>query len=104
MNCNICNKPVVLVPSAKERAAKCRSGYTAADYTALFPTHATCALAERDKPRPRKPIAELPATFQNAGLLMLRQRVARTFGVAAASKATADYVNSMTEAALLAAL
>lgn len=48
MNCNICNKPVVLVPSARERAAKSRDGMTAADYTKLFPRHAACELAQRE--------------------------------------------------------
>lgn len=45
MNCTICGKPVVLVPSANERATK--YGGTAAHYTALFPTHADCALKKR---------------------------------------------------------
>lgn len=46
MNCRICNKPVVLVPSAKERAAK--FGGKPADYTALFTTHSKCALEKRN--------------------------------------------------------
>ena len=45
MNCNICNKPVVLVPSAAERARK--HGETPAYYTKLFSQHSDCALAAR---------------------------------------------------------
>jgi hypothetical protein len=47
MNCNICNKPIVLSPSAAERAAKDVTGKSAAYYTKLFRTHATCALEKR---------------------------------------------------------
>lgn len=47
MKCKICGKPVVLVPSAAERAAKDTSGKTAEYYTSLFDTHAECALAKR---------------------------------------------------------
>ena len=45
MNCRICNKAIVLVPSAKERAA--RFGGTPEFYTRLFTTHGTCQVAER---------------------------------------------------------
>lgn len=45
MNCRICNKPIVLVPSAKERAAK--FGGTPEFYTRLFTTHGTCQVAQR---------------------------------------------------------
>lgn len=45
MNCTICGKPVVLVPSAAERAAK--TGETAAFYTRLFTSHSDCFLAKR---------------------------------------------------------
>ena len=45
MNCNICGKPVVLVPSAAERARK--SDKPASYYTGLFPTHASCAVKKR---------------------------------------------------------
>ncbi len=44
-NCDICGRPVILSPSASERAAK--FGGTAAFYTNLFPTHAECALKKR---------------------------------------------------------
>jgi hypothetical protein len=47
MNCEICGKPVVLVPSAAERAAK--YGGTPESYTAKFPTHVDCFLAKRKK-------------------------------------------------------
>jgi len=42
MNCTICNQPIVLVPSAAERARK--FGGKASDYTKLFTTHSNCAL------------------------------------------------------------
>lgn len=45
MKCNLCGKEVVLVPSAKERAAK--HGGQASDYTKLFPQHAACILTKR---------------------------------------------------------
>ena len=44
MNCSICNKPIILIPSAAERARK--SGGTASDYTRLFTTHTYCQLAK----------------------------------------------------------
>lgn len=44
-NCTICGKPIVLVPSAAERARA--SGGTAAQYTALFTEHSECAIAKR---------------------------------------------------------
>jgi hypothetical protein len=47
MNCTICHKPIVLVPSAAERAAKDTTGKTAAYYTGLFTEHAYCTLAKR---------------------------------------------------------
>ena len=47
MLCTICNKPVVLSPSANERAAKDVTGKTAAFYTSLFPQHTECSLAKR---------------------------------------------------------
>lgn len=43
--CNICNKPIVLFPSAADRAKK--YGGTAAEYNAMFTTHAECAVAKR---------------------------------------------------------
>jgi len=47
MNCTLCSKPIVLVPSAHERAAKDVSGNTAAYYTSLFREHSECALRKR---------------------------------------------------------
>lgn len=47
MNCTICGKPVVLIPSATERAK--RYGGKPSDYTRLFPTHSDCALEKRKK-------------------------------------------------------
>lgn len=45
MNCTICGKPIVLVPSATERARK--SGGKPSDYTKLFTTHSSCAVEKR---------------------------------------------------------
>ena len=45
MNCNLCGKPVILVPSAKERAT--HYGGTPDFYTQLFPAHTSCTLAKR---------------------------------------------------------
>lgn len=45
--CTICGKPIVLVPSAAERAAKDVSGRPASYYTNLFREHANCALRKR---------------------------------------------------------
>ncbi len=47
MNCRICNKAIVLVPSASERAA--RFGGTPEFYTRLFTTHGTCQVAQRSQ-------------------------------------------------------
>lgn len=44
MNCTLCNLPVILTPSAAERAK--RYGGKPSDYTALFPMHAACTLAK----------------------------------------------------------
>ena len=48
MRCTHCNKEVVLIPSATERARKDVTGKSAAYYTALFPRHAACELALRN--------------------------------------------------------
>lgn len=47
MNCRICNKAIVLVPSARERAA--RFGGTPEFYTRLFTTHGSCQVAQRSQ-------------------------------------------------------
>lgn len=47
MNCSICGKRVVLIPSAAERAK--RYGGTAASYTRLFTTHSECAINKRER-------------------------------------------------------
>ena len=49
MNCTICNKPIVLRPTAAERAAKDVTGKSAAYYTSLFTTHSACAVAKRGR-------------------------------------------------------
>ncbi len=46
MTCAICHKPIVLVPSAADRAAK--HGGSPSDYTALLTTHAECAVRKRE--------------------------------------------------------
>ena len=47
MNCTICNKPIVLSPSASERALK--FGGNPSDYTKLFTSHADCFIAKRQR-------------------------------------------------------
>lgn len=46
MNCTICQQPIILIPSAIERAKK--FGGKPSDYTKLFTEHSTCTLAKRD--------------------------------------------------------
>lgn len=47
MNCRICDKAIVLVPSARERAAEL--GGTPEFYTRLFTAHGTCQVAQRSQ-------------------------------------------------------
>lgn len=47
MNCTICGKAIILVPSAEERAKKDVSGRTAAYYRGLFTEHSDCTLKKR---------------------------------------------------------
>jgi hypothetical protein len=47
MSCTICGKPIVLVPSAAERAAKDVTGRPASYYTGLFRQHSDCFLEQR---------------------------------------------------------
>lgn len=46
-NCTICNEPIILVPSAKERAEK--YGKTPKYYTDLFRQHDNCIVAKRNQ-------------------------------------------------------
>lgn len=46
-NCIHCKKPIILVPSAEERAAKDISGLPASFYRNHFTEHTECALAKR---------------------------------------------------------
>jgi hypothetical protein len=46
-NCIHCKKPIILVPSAEERAAKDISGRPASFYRNLFTEHSECALEKR---------------------------------------------------------
>lgn len=48
MNCTVCHKPIILVPSAAERARQDVTGKSASYYTRLFTTHAECAIAQRE--------------------------------------------------------
>jgi len=47
MNCSICGKKIVLVPSAKERSK--RYGGKPGDYTKLFTEHSECLLQKREQ-------------------------------------------------------
>ena len=47
MNCTLCDKPVVLHPTAAQRSA--RYGGVPRDYTILFPRHADCELKARER-------------------------------------------------------
>ena len=48
MKCKHCNKEIILVPSAAERAAKDVTGKSAAYYSRLFEYHSACTLALRE--------------------------------------------------------
>ncbi len=48
MNCKFCNKKVILIPSAEERAKKDLNGNKASYYTNLFTYHVDCFLKYRD--------------------------------------------------------
>jgi len=45
-NCTICNKPIILVPSAEERAK--RFGGKPSDHTNLFTEHSECVITKRE--------------------------------------------------------
>ena len=47
MKCSICNKNIVLVPSAAERARK--YGGKPRDYTKLFTEHSECLVQKREQ-------------------------------------------------------
>jgi hypothetical protein len=47
MNCAICGKPIVLIPSAAERARK--HGGTVAYFTRLFTEHTQCLIDKRNR-------------------------------------------------------
>lgn len=64
-NCTICGNPIILVPSATERAKK--FGGKPSDYTDIFTTHATCAIAKRQAEVAelmRRNSKKLPIDFQ----------------------------------------
>lgn len=60
MKCTICGKQIVLIPSAEERAAKDKSGKSAAYYRSLFRTHAECAVEKRSEESRRLMITLYP--------------------------------------------
>jgi hypothetical protein len=64
MKCTICGTPIVLVPSAEERARKDVTGKSAAYYRSLFTTHSECNLIKRD--HPEKLAAHLEAIQKGA--------------------------------------
>lgn len=45
--CRICGQPIILKPSAEERAI--RYGGVPSDYIKMFDAHSSCALAERSQ-------------------------------------------------------
>ena len=47
MNCSICGKKIILVPSAKERAEL--YGGKPSDYVKLFTEHSECLIQKREK-------------------------------------------------------
>lgn len=47
MKCSICNKEIILNPSASDRAKK--YGGKPSDYTALFTEHSSCLIEKREK-------------------------------------------------------
>ena len=48
MKCSYCGKPIVLNPSAEERAKNDVSGKTAAYYKSLFTIHSQCQIDKRN--------------------------------------------------------
>lgn len=48
MKCNYCGKPIILNPSAEDRAKKYVTGKTAAYYESLFTIHAQCQIDKRN--------------------------------------------------------
>ena len=48
MKCSYCGKPIVLNPSAEERAKNDVSGKTTAYYESLFTIHSQCQIDKRN--------------------------------------------------------
>lgn len=46
-NCTLCKRPIVLMPSAAQRAAKDVTRPSASYYTGMFTEHAACTLEKR---------------------------------------------------------
>ena len=49
MNCRYCKKPIILIPSAEERAKKDVTGKSAAYYKRLFTSHSQCLVEARSR-------------------------------------------------------
>jgi len=65
-NCTYCKQPIVLVPSAAERAKNCSQGLTAKEYTAMFTAHSDCQVAawyDRPNPRTEQPASEYKKVY-----------------------------------------
>ena len=78
LNCRICGKPIVLVPSARKREA--RYGGRPQNYTVLFREHTECALLKRERETAelmRKINQEYWRTHANSTVLCRNHRVAR---------------------------
>lgn len=66
MNCTICHQPIVLSPSAAERARKDMDpSHDARYYTSLFTEHTKCFLEKRAKDTHdlMKRLAAIPPTY-----------------------------------------
>lgn len=49
MNCNICDKPIILIPSAQERSKNDLNGNPPGYFISLFRTHSECLINKRNK-------------------------------------------------------
>jgi len=95
MKCAACGSPIILAPSATERAA--RYGGKASDYSKLFTTCTPCHIKSWYPTRTRVEVRELPPIMQNLEMLRMRQRVCKAYGAEGGSREVAERVNGMTE-------
>ena len=49
MNCSICNKPIILIPSAQDRAKNDLNGNPPSYFISLFRTHTECLINKRNE-------------------------------------------------------